>query len=192
MAVNVSPRQLRNDLLVDEVEAALASSALPPACLDIELIEDAVLGTGPDIAARLDRLRNLGVQLSIDDFGTGHSSLARLKAYPVNRLKVDRSFIQNLMTDEGDQAICEAALQLGKRLGLITVAEGVETKEQLDFLRAAGCDEVQGYYFSEPLPAEDFPCWLQGWAHLPRAVHGGGWSSRRACRQLNWGNAGHR
>ncbi|MDH3663049.1 MAG: EAL domain-containing protein [Alphaproteobacteria bacterium] len=171
MAVNVSPRQLRNDLLVDAVEAALAATALPPACLEIELVEDAVLGTGQDVAARIDQLRSLGVQLAIDDFGTGHSSLARLKAYPVNRLKIDRSFIQNLMADEGDQAICQAALQLGKRLGLVTVAEGVETKEQLDFLRTAGCDEAQGYYSSEPLPAEDFPCWLRDWTRPPRAAH---------------------
>jgi diguanylate cyclase (GGDEF)-like protein len=170
MAVNVSPRQLRNDQLVDAVEAALAATALPPACLEIELVEDAVLGTGQDVAARIDRLRSLGVQLAIDDFGTGHSSLARLKAYPVNRLKIDRSFILNLLADEGDQAICQAALQLGKRLGLVTVAEGVETKEQLDFLRAAGCDEAQGYYFSKPLPAEDFPCWLRGWTSAPRAA----------------------
>lgn len=170
MAVNVSPRQLRNDLLVDAVEAALAATALPPACLEIELVEDAVLGTGQDIATRLDRLRNLGVQLAIDDFGTGHSSLARLKAYPVNRLKIDRSFIHNLNSDDGDQAICEAALQLGKRLGLVTVAEGVETEEQLDFLRAAGCDEAQGYYFSEPLPAEDFPVWFRDRYHLQRPI----------------------
>lgn len=160
MAVNVSPRQLRNDLFVDAVEEALTVTGLPAASLEIELVEDAVLGIGQDVAARIDRLRRMGVQLAIDDFGTGHSSLARLKAYPVNRLKIDRSFIQNLMTDKEDQAICETALQLGKKLGLVTVAEGVETKEQLDFLRTEGCDEAQGFYFAEPMPAEDIPCWL--------------------------------
>ena len=190
MAVNVSPRQLRNDLLVDAVEAALAATALPPACLEIELVEDAVLGTGQDVAARIDQLRSLGVQLAIDDFGTGHSSLARLKAYPVNRLKIDRSFIHNLMTDEGDQAICEAALQLGKRLGLITVAEGIETKEQLDFLRAAGCDEAQGYYFSEPIPAEDFPCWLRDWPRPPEAAHDKSPASQAAYPRPRLVNAG--
>ena len=190
MAVNVSPRQLRNDLFVDAVEAALAVTALPPACLEIELIEDAVLGTGQDVAARIDRLRSLGVQLAIDDFGTGHSSLARLKAYPVNRLKIDRSFIHNLMTDEGDKAICQAAVQLGKRLGLVTVAEGVETKEQLDFLRAAGCDEAQGYYFSEPLPAEDFLCWLRDWAGPPRAADDKSPASHAAYSRPRLVNAG--
>ncbi len=169
MAVNASLRQLRNDQFVNAVEAALIATALPPARLEIELVEDAVLDSGQDVVARIDRLRRLGVQLALDDFGTGYSSLARLKAYPVNRLKIDQSFIQNLMSDQEDQAICQTALQLGHRLGLVTVAEGVETQEQLDFLRAIGCDEAQGFYFAEPLPAEDFPCWLQDWTRRQQA-----------------------
>lgn len=160
MAVNISPRQLRNEVLVDAVETALDETGLPPTCLELELTENAVLGDEQEIAAKLHRLRTLGVQLAIDDFGTGHSSLARLKEYPINRLKIDQSFVRNLTTNQDDQAICCAALQLGASLGLDTVAEGVETREQLDFLRASGCGEAQGYYFSEPLPAHEFERWF--------------------------------
>ena len=163
MAVNVSPRQLRGNELIDAVETALAETGVDPSRLELELTENSVMVDEDQAAAKFLLLRGLGIQLAIDDFGTGHSSLARLKEYPVNRLKIDRTFVDKLIHDKGDQSICLATVQLAASLGLSVIAEGIESQDQLDYLRDIGCAEAQGFYFSKPLPAVDFEAWLAEW-----------------------------
>jgi EAL domain-containing protein (putative c-di-GMP-specific phosphodiesterase class I) len=156
VAVNISTRQFRNRDLVDQVAAVLAQTGLPAGCLDLEITESLMMENVEEFIARLRALKELGVQLSVDDFGTGYSSLNYLKQFPVDRLKIDRSFVRDIASDRGDGAIVQAVIQLGHILGLAVTAEGVETAEQLAFLRRHGCDEGQGFYFSKPLHPADF------------------------------------
>jgi diguanylate cyclase (GGDEF)-like protein/PAS domain S-box-containing protein len=155
LSVNISARQFRSPNLVDQIAETLRVSGLPAGCLDLEITESLMMEDVQEFIARLHALKDLGVQLSVDDFGTGYSSLNYLKQFPVDRLKIDRSFVCDIASDPGDAAIVQAVIQLGHVLGLAVTAEGVETDEQLAFLRRHGCDEGQGYYFSKPLgPAE--------------------------------------
>ncbi len=156
IAVNLSIRQLRQPNLAEVIEAALEENGLDPHYLELEITEGIMMGDTKSAMAFLSRMHSLGVQMSIDDFGTGFSSLSYLKNLPVNKLKIDQSFVRDIETDESDAAIVRSIISLGHRLDLKVIAEGVETLEQLDFLRIRGCDEVQGYYFSRPLPADDF------------------------------------
>lgn len=156
VAVNLSIRQLRQPNLADVIEAAVKENGLDPHCLELEITEGIMMGDTKSAMAFLSRMDSLGVQMSIDDFGTGFSSLSYLKNLPVNKLKIDQSFVRDIETDESDAAIVRSIISLGHRLDLKVIAEGVETLEQLDFLRIRGCDEVQGYYFSRPLSADDF------------------------------------
>lgn len=156
IAVNLSIRQLRQPNLADVIEAALKENGLDPHCLELEITEGIMMGDAKMAMDFLARMHKLGVQMSIDDFGTGFSSLSYLKNLPVNKLKIDQSFVRDIETDESDAAIVRSIISLGHRLDLKVIAEGVETLEQLDFLRIRGCDEVQGYYFSRPLAADDF------------------------------------
>jgi diguanylate cyclase (GGDEF)-like protein/PAS domain S-box-containing protein len=156
VSVNISARQFRSPELVDEIAGVLEQTGLPAGCLDLEITESLMMEDVDDFIARLRALKDLGVQLSVDDFGTGYSSLNYLKQFPVDRLKIDRSFVCDIASDPGDAAIVQAVIQLGHVLGLVVTAEGVETSEQLAFLRRHSCDEGQGYYFSTPLSPADF------------------------------------
>jgi diguanylate cyclase (GGDEF)-like protein len=168
MAVNLSALQFKRGDIVEVVMAALQHSGLPPALLELELTESILL---QDVAATmrtLQSLKALGVKLSIDDFGTGYSSLSYLKQLAVDKLKIDQSFIRDLLDDSDDAAIVKAVIQLGQAMQLTVIAEGVETAEQLAYLGSAGCDEVQGYLFSRPIPAEQFAELLADGASPPR------------------------
>ena len=139
----------------------LADTGLEPRFLDLEITEGMIMKHAEKAVATLARLHALGVQLSVDDFGTGYSSLAYLKRFPVQRLKIDQSFVRDLATDPDDDAIVTAVIAMARSLKLAVIAEGVETREQLAFLASLNCDEYQGYYFSRPVPAEDFARLLQ-------------------------------
>jgi diguanylate cyclase (GGDEF)-like protein/PAS domain S-box-containing protein len=156
LAVNLSPLQLRQQNLFASVSEILRESGLAAQHLELEITENTVMERSPDSMTTLTRLEQLGVRLSVDDFGTGYSSLAYLKQFPVHVLKVDRAFVRDICTDSDDAAIVSAMIAMAKSLGLRIIAEGVETREQLDFLRTAGCDAYQGYYFSVPLPPGAF------------------------------------
>lgn len=160
IAVNISACQFRSDDLVATVESVVRDTALAPKWLELEITESMVIDDVEGVIGKLERLNALGVEIAIDDFGTGYSSLAYLKRFPVDRLKVDRSFVQNITTDSDDAAITEAVINLGHSLNLNVIAEGVETGEQLAFLSSRGCDGVQGFYFGRPMPAEDFEEWI--------------------------------
>ncbi|UEX82485.1 EAL domain-containing protein [Shinella zoogloeoides] len=153
VSVNVSARQFQAKDWVERVATALEESGLEARYLELELTESLIMQDVQQAVETMHRLEQLGVHLAIDDFGTGYSSLASLKRFPVGRLKIDRSFVQDLPEDNDDAAIAHAVISLAHALQLRVIAEGVETREQVDFLRAAGCDEIQGYYLSRPIDA---------------------------------------
>jgi diguanylate cyclase (GGDEF)-like protein/PAS domain S-box-containing protein len=153
VAVNLSALQFARGDLLDTVERALEDSGLPARFLELELTESILIHDADNIMASLRRLKNLGIKLSIDDFGTGYSSLSYLKRLAVDKLKIDQSFVRDIASDPDDAAIVRAIIQMGHSLKLRTIAEGVESPDQLAFLRAEGCEEGQGYLFSRPVPA---------------------------------------
>jgi diguanylate cyclase (GGDEF)-like protein/PAS domain S-box-containing protein len=157
VSVNVSARQFRQESLVQTVAEALQSTGLEPRYLELELTESMVMHDAPQLVAMLDELKDLGVKIAVDDFGTGYSSLTYLKRFPVDRLKVDRSFVEHMTTDADDATIVRAIIALGHNLGLKVVAEGVETAQQARALRAYQCDEAQGFLFARPVSARDIP-----------------------------------
>ena len=150
VSVNVSMRQLESDALLEDVRSALALSGLDPSALVLEVTETALMKDVDATADRLARLKQLGVRIAIDDFGTGYSSLAYLRRFPVDILKIDRSFIAGIGETAGALAMVHALVELGRALGLETLAEGIEDAEQLKRLRAEGCDSGQGYLFARP------------------------------------------
>ncbi len=154
IAVNFSIRQLRQHDLAQSIIDILQETGLAPGNLELEITEGSMIGDAILIMAFLDRMSELGVRLSIDDFGTGYSSLNYLKKMPLNRLKIDQSFVRDIVIDENDAIIVDSIISLGHKFGLEVIAEGVETVEQLNFLRQHKCDGVQGFYLSQPLPAE--------------------------------------
>jgi diguanylate cyclase (GGDEF)-like protein/PAS domain S-box-containing protein len=154
MSVNISPQEFRQRNFPEMVEAVLLKTGLPAARLELEITESTLMDSADTTVEMLLRLKALGVTLAIDDFGTGYSSLGYLKRFPIDRLKIDRSFVRDLETDASDAAISTAVIALAHSLGLQVVAEGVETQGQADFLLQRGCDSVQGYLFSRPVPAE--------------------------------------
>lgn len=161
MAVNCSAIQLVRTDMAKVIKSALDSTGLNPAYLEIELTESLLLQNVEEGIAILQALKDLGLQVSIDDFGTGFSSLSYLKRLPVDKLKIDQSFIRDLTTDPGDAAIVTSMITLAHNLDLTVVAEGVETREQLGFLRAERCDEIQGYLISRPLTVDGFAHWIE-------------------------------
>lgn len=161
MSVNISMRQFMQNAVTDTVVKAIDSSKLDPALLDLELTESMVMNNAETAIASLRELKSIGVHLSLDDFGTGYSSLSRLKDLPLSTLKLDQSFVSAVTRDKSNAAISRAIIGLSHNLDLRVTAEGVETTDQLEFLRGLGCDEVQGYLFSRPLPAADMTAFMQ-------------------------------
>jgi EAL domain-containing protein (putative c-di-GMP-specific phosphodiesterase class I) len=164
MAVNLSARQFADDHLLLHISDALRQSGMPAELLELELTESMVMQNADRAGEVLANIKLLGVRLAIDDFGVGYSSLTHLKRFPIDTLKVDRSFIRDLPQNTEDRAITSAIIAMGRSLNLKVVAEGVETLEQEDFLRDHGCDESQGYYFSKPIASDRFVELLR--AHL--------------------------
>jgi diguanylate cyclase (GGDEF)-like protein len=156
VAVNLSARQFRHEGLVQFIEQALAENGLEARYLEVEITESALMEDMGQAQAMLRALKAAGVRISLDDFGTGHSSLSRLRHLPIDHLKIDQSFVRNLTTDPGDAAVCHAIIGLAHSLHMTVIAEGVETEGQANYLRQARCDEMQGYYYSRPQPAAGF------------------------------------
>jgi EAL domain-containing protein (putative c-di-GMP-specific phosphodiesterase class I) len=152
VSVNLSPLQFAKGNLVATVMNALASSGLPPTCLELEITESVLLEKSERNLATLNQLRVLGVRISMDDFGTGYSSIGYLRSFPFDKIKIDQAFVRDLLVDEGSMAIVRAIANLGVSLGITTTAEGVETEEQMRCLNLEGCVEVQGYFYSKPVP----------------------------------------
>ena len=153
MSVNLSAKQFQNPKLVEEITDALTMSGLDPACLKLEITESVVMENAEAAALMFKQLRSLGVQLSIDDFGTGYSSLSYLHRFPLNYLKIDRSFVMRLTTDN-DNAIVRTISTLARNLGMEVIAEGIETEEQHQQLKMLGCEYGQGYLFSRPVDSQ--------------------------------------
>jgi diguanylate cyclase (GGDEF)-like protein/PAS domain S-box-containing protein len=165
MTVNLSARQFQNPELVNKVSQILDETGMDPDCLDIEITESLAMSNVESTAIRLRELSEMGVHISIDDFGTGYSSLSYLKRLPIERLKIDKSFIQDITTDPDDRAIINAVTAMAHNMRMKVIAEGVETEEQLSFVHSSDCDEVQGYLFSRPLPEKQFRNFYSSYAH---------------------------
>lgn len=154
--MNLSALQFRQEDLALTLERALSANGLQGHMIDIEMTESVVMEDAEATIQTLDAIKTMGLQLSIDDFGTGYSSLSYLKRFKADKLKIDRSFVRDIPADPDDSAIARAIINMAKNLNMRVVAEGVETVEQWRFLAAEGCDQVQGYLLSKPVPAEDF------------------------------------
>jgi diguanylate cyclase (GGDEF)-like protein/PAS domain S-box-containing protein len=161
IAVNLSARQFTDDNLSAETAKTLQETGMDPALLEFEITESMMMYNTDKTIEVLSELRAMGIRIAIDDFGIGYSSLSHLKQFPIDIIKMDRSFVKDIPGDQADAAIADAIIAMGKRLGIMVVAEGVETNAQLVFLRERGCDEIQGYYFSKPLTANELVSYLQ-------------------------------
>lgn len=162
VSVNLSPVQFKRGNLESAVADALSAAGLPPDRLDLEITETTLLQEDGATLTMLNELRAMGVRLSMDDFGTGYSSLSYLRKYPFDKIKIDQSFVRDLSHAPESQAIIQAIISMGATLGKVITAEGVETEEQLTLLRAAGCHEAQGFFFSRPKPAHEIRTYLLG------------------------------
>ena len=163
LAVNVSPAQFTGDRLVQAVTGALAASGIKAPRLELEITESVLLANSGTTFDILRSLRELGARISMDDFGTGYSSLSYLRSFPVDKIKIDQSFIRGLAATDGSDMIVRALIGLGRSMGMLTTAEGVETAEQLSQLRMERCNEVQGYLFSPPVDPDCIPQLLERW-----------------------------
>jgi predicted signal transduction protein with EAL and GGDEF domain len=180
VAINLSPIQLRSPRLMSQLVTAIAHTGIDPGRIELEITENVLMQESEANVALLHKLRELGVRISLDDFGTGYSSLNYLRSFPFDKIKIDKCFVADLEQREDCQAIIRAVTSLAGTLGMDTVAEGVERKEQLDWLRQAGCTEVQGYYISYPFNIEELSDgrpldserehWRSAIRHLPSAA----------------------
>ena len=161
----MSPRQFDSDSLLKDIDEALAESGLAPELLQLEITESMVMQNVEKAVEALGEIRKRNVQLAMDDFGTGYSSMSTIKQFPINVLKIDRSFVRDLPRNSNDRAIAEAVISLGRALGLTIIAEGVETNEQEAFLRDRACDEVQGFLCSKAVEPGAIPAIIR--SHLP-------------------------
>ncbi len=164
MAVNVSGRQLDTDHLIEDIERALTDSGMEPTALTIEITETTLMRNAEETSRRLTAIKELGVRIAIDDFGTGYSSLAHLQRFPVDALKIDRSFISGLQHNLEGETLVRTLVQLGKALSIETFAEGIEQQRELSLLKDEDCDTGQGFLFARPLDASATEAFLQGWA----------------------------
>jgi len=170
VSVNVSAVQLRNPSFAASVEGALNSSTTPPHYLELEVTESLLFDAGPDAVATLERLRERGVEIAVDDFGTGYSSFAYVKQLPANVLKLDRTFIVDVVDNEQAAIIATAIMDMANALGKIVVAEGVETQQQAQFLRRNACARAQGFVFSAALPPAQIPAFVRDREREPDTV----------------------
>jgi EAL domain-containing protein (putative c-di-GMP-specific phosphodiesterase class I) len=161
IAINVSSLEFHADGFLAGVRAVLDESGLDPHCLELEMTESGLMQDTIPTTEILHALKNLGVQIAIDDFGTGYSSLSYLRRFPIDTLKIDQSFVQDIDCGSHDEAIVSAIIAMSKSLKMQVIAEGIETAQQLAFLRAHDCVEGQGYYFNHPLPAGEFAALLK-------------------------------
>ncbi|MEW5757353.1 MAG: EAL domain-containing protein [Pseudomonadota bacterium] len=170
IAVNASARQFRQGGLLHSVRTALEETGLPAHCLEIEIVESMLIEDSAEVDETLRQLRKLGVKLAIDDFGTGYSSLGYLRRFPLDKVKIDRSFIEHVNQSPDDAAIAKAVISMGHSLNMMVLAEGIEDEGQLNYLRWQHCDAIQGYYFSRPLPTQEFDELLLAGKTLPHAT----------------------
>jgi EAL domain-containing protein (putative c-di-GMP-specific phosphodiesterase class I) len=163
LSVNISTRDLLDNSLPDYVQGRIAAAGIAPSQLCLEITESGFMEEPEHALAILHRLHDLGLSLSIDDYGTGYSSLAYVKKLPVNELKIDRAFIMNMTHNKGDEMIVRSTIDLGHNLGLSVVAEGIDDEATLEMLRQLGCDYAQGFLISKPMPAAAFVEWLSNY-----------------------------
>jgi EAL domain-containing protein (putative c-di-GMP-specific phosphodiesterase class I) len=182
IAINISATQFRQPNLLNTIRDALVAHQLHPRFLEIELTETAVMTNAAGSVGILEKLSRMGVVVAIDDFGTGYSSMSYLRQFPIDRLKIDRSFVQSLGSDADNTAIVKAIISLAHSLRLKVVAEGVETSDQLEQLKTLGCDQYQGHHFSEPASAASVEAMLRAaQGHAPKQIDG---SSTRTYAKL--------
>jgi EAL domain-containing protein (putative c-di-GMP-specific phosphodiesterase class I) len=156
IAINLSSRQFRGKNIVKNISDALSRYDLPGSCLELEITERLLMKDVPHVIGLLNQFREMGIRLSIDDFGTGYSSLSYLKRFPFDVLKIDKAFVSDIGEDPDDTALCEAIIAMAHSLGLSIIGEGVETREQFEFLNQRGVETIQGYYVSEPMVNDEF------------------------------------
>jgi EAL domain-containing protein (putative c-di-GMP-specific phosphodiesterase class I) len=169
IAINLSIRQFQHKTLVEDIIRILHETGVSAQYITLEITESMLAQNIDEVEKVLNHLNAIGVHISLDDFGTGYSNLIYLNRFPINTLKIDQSFIENIVTDPNGAAITTAIIAMARSLNMGVIAEGLENEEQLDFLRQQGCDCYQGYYFSKPLPVKEISEWLQqGAKPLPR------------------------
>jgi len=155
IAINLSAVQLQNDKFEENLKRIISETGVNPRFVELEITESILMKDFEKSVKLLTEIRDLGINIALDDFGTGYSSLSYLKQLPINTLKIDKSFIDNIATNEREKAIVDGIIQLAQKIDLDVIAEGVETKQQIKLLQSIGCNQIQGYYFSRPLPADE-------------------------------------